>query len=54
MRRYIITATLCITILLAIALFRGIDGLLLASGISAIVGLGGYFLGRSQKPPRHG
>ena len=37
-----IIALICITILLAIALLKGIDGTLLAAGIAAIAGLGGW------------
>lgn len=44
-----ITAIIAITILLGIALFKGIDGSLLAIGISTIAGLGGYALGKRRQ-----
>lgn len=44
-----ITAIICITILLAIALFRGIDGVALASGVAVIAGLGGFVAGKVKK-----
>lgn len=43
-----IVATICIAILLALALWRGIDGALLSAGIAAIAGLGGYALGKKK------
>jgi hypothetical protein len=37
-----VTAIVCITVLEAIALYRGIDGSLMATVIAALAGLGGY------------
>lgn len=44
-----IIAILCITAILIVALASEIDGVLLAGGISAIAGLGGYIIGRKRK-----
>lgn len=49
----ILVAVVCITSLLITALMKGIDGVLLASGIASLVGLvtgyGGYKLGQKSK-----
>lgn len=46
-----ISAIVCVAGLAALALFKGINGALLTSAMTAIAGLGGYTLGkRSQKP----
>lgn len=37
-----ITALICITTLVSIALLKGIDGVLAATAIASIAGLGGY------------
>ncbi len=42
-----VVAIVCITILEAIALVKGIDGILLANIIAIIAGLGGYSLGKA-------
>lgn len=39
----------CITVLLTAALFQGINGVLLAGGIAALAGLGGYEVGKHRK-----
>lgn len=44
-----ITAIVAITVLEAIALFKGIDGTLMATVVAAIAGLGGYTLGQVMK-----
>lgn len=44
-----VTAILCITVLEAIALYRGIDGSLMATVIAALAGLGGYTLAQVTK-----
>jgi hypothetical protein len=44
-----ITAIVCITVLEAIALYRGIDGSLMATVIAALAGLGGYTLAQVTK-----
>lgn len=43
-----IIAIVCITLLLIVALLKNIDGVLLASGITIIAGLGGYAAGKSH------
>lgn len=40
----VITAIICIAVLEAIALLKGIDGAALAAGIAVIAGLGGWAL----------
>lgn len=45
-----IVAMICITALLIIALLKGIDGVLLASGMAALTGLGGYELHKKLHP----
>jgi hypothetical protein len=37
----------CITVLEAIALFKGIDGTFLTMVIAVIAGLGGFYIGRA-------
>jgi uncharacterized membrane protein YgaE (UPF0421/DUF939 family) len=44
-----VTAILCITVLEAIALYRGIDGSLMATVIATLAGLGGYTLAQVTK-----
>ncbi len=44
-----ITAILCITVLEAIALYKGIDGTLMATVIAALAGLGGYTLAKTTQ-----
>ena len=44
-----VTAIVCITVLEAIALYRGIDGSLMATVIAALAGLGGYTLAQVTK-----
>jgi len=44
-----ITAIIGIVILLAIALFLGHDGALLASGFAIIAGMAGYSIGKVNK-----
>lgn len=41
-----IVSIVCITILLAIALLKGIDGYALAAGVAVIGGLGGFVAGK--------
>lgn len=43
-----IVAIICITILLGIALWQGINGALLSTGVALIAGLGGYAIAKSQ------
>jgi len=43
-----IISIICITILLAIALIKGIDGILLAAGLASITGLGGFIAGKKK------
>ena len=43
------TAIICITLLLAIALWKGIDGALLSAGIGVIAGLGGWAVHKAKK-----
>ena len=43
-----IIAILAITIIETLAIFRGIDGALLAAAIAAIAGLGGYQIGKRK------
>lgn len=45
-----IIAIVCITILLGLALFKDIDGILLSSGLTLLAGLGGYAIGRAKSP----
>jgi len=42
-----IMAMICITVLEAIALWKGIDGMFLSTVIAIIAGLGGFWIGRS-------
>jgi hypothetical protein len=44
-----VTAIVCITVLEAIALYRGVDGSLMATVIAALAGLGGYTLAQATK-----
>lgn len=44
-----IVAIIAITILLVTALLTGIDGVLLAAGVAALAGLGGYETGKHLK-----
>jgi uncharacterized membrane protein YgaE (UPF0421/DUF939 family) len=44
-----VTAIVCITVLEAIALYRGIDGSLMATVIATLAGLGGYTLAQVTK-----
>ena len=44
-----IVAMLCVTILVACALFLGINGAALAAGVAVIAGLGGYVTGKTTK-----
>lgn len=44
-----IVAILAITGLVALALFKGVDGAIFSIAITAIAGLGGYALKASQK-----
>ena len=44
-----IVAIICITLLLGAAIFKEIDGTILASGLMAIAGLGGYVAGKATK-----
>ena len=46
----IIIAMVCVTSVLITALLLGHNGVLMASGISAITGLAGYGVGRATKP----
>ena len=46
MKAKTIVAIAAITLLLAIALFKGIDGALLSSGIAVIAGIAGYEIGK--------
>lgn len=41
-----IVAIIAITVLIALALLRGINGAVLATGMAIIAGLGGYTLGK--------
>lgn len=49
-----LTAILCITLLEAIALVKGVDGTILAAVIAAIAGLGGFSLGQIKKQQSEG
>ena len=42
--KVVVTALVCVTILEAIALFKGIDGVLLTAVIAAILGAAGFIL----------
>lgn len=44
-----IVAIICVSILAGVALFKGIDGALLASALTLIAGLGGYAAGKAKK-----
>ncbi|MBA7659132.1 hypothetical protein ES703_67097 [subsurface metagenome] len=44
-----IVAMVCITILLVTALIMGVNGVLLAGGVAALAGLGGYAKGKTSK-----
>lgn len=43
-----IVAIICITLLLGIALWQGVNGALLSSGVAVIAGLGGYAVAKSK------
>lgn len=45
-----IIAIACITLLLTVALIKGINGVLLSSGLAILAGLGGFTLGRKTHP----
>lgn len=45
-----ITAILCITLLMGYALYRNVDGTILAGALVIIAGLGGYVAGKAKKP----
>jgi len=45
-----LASILCITLLLAIALLKDIDGTLLSAGIAAVAGLGGWAVHKVKKP----
>lgn len=53
MRKHIVTivAIVCITILEAIALIRGIDGAVFSTIVGVIAGLGGFWLGKQNELP---
>lgn len=40
----VITAIICITLLVGTALLKGIDGVALSAGIAVIAGLGGWVI----------
>ena len=44
-----VVAMVMIGVLLAVALYMGYNGVLLASGIGILAGLGGYEVGKRQK-----
>jgi hypothetical protein len=50
-RHWLITiaAIVCITVLEAIALYKGVDGTLMATVVAALAGLGGYTLAQATK-----
>lgn len=45
-----IVAIGCITAILITALIMSIDGVLVASGLAILAGLGGYAIGKVKKP----
>ncbi|GAH43495.1 unnamed protein product [marine sediment metagenome] len=45
-----IVAIICIALLLAFALWQGINGALLSTGIAVIAGLGGYAIHKTKNP----
>jgi hypothetical protein len=47
-----IVAEVCITVLGAIALSRGMDGAIFASCVGALAGLGGYYIKTSVQVPK--
>lgn len=44
-----IVAMLCVTSLIGFALYNGIDGAVLLSGVALVAGLGGFAAGRITK-----
>ena len=44
-----VTAIVCITVLEAIALYKGVDGTLMATVVAALAGLGGYTLAQATR-----
>ena len=48
-----VVAMLCIAALTAIAIIKGIDGVLLATALTVLAGLGGFALGKTtrKRPP---
>jgi hypothetical protein len=48
-----IAAMFCITVLEAIALYKGIDGTFLTMVIAVIAGLGGFYIGRAVNNGRN-
>jgi hypothetical protein len=49
-----ITAIVCITVLEAIALYKGVDGTLMATVVAALAGLGGYTLATLAQTTKKG
>lgn len=47
----VIVSIICITVLVSLAMWRGIDGALYGIGIAAIAGLGGYVV-KTLRPPK--
>lgn len=45
-----VIAIIAVTMLLAIALIKDIDGVLLSSGIAVLAGLGGFVAGKKSHP----
>lgn len=44
-----IVSLICITIILGLAIYKDIDGVLLAGGLALLAGLGGYAIHRVTK-----
>lgn len=49
-----IISIVCITLLLGIALWKGVDGVLLSGGIAVIAGLGGFAIAKSKHDKGNG
>ena len=49
MKSEVVVAMVCITVLEAIALLKGIDGTLLSTVIAVLSGMAGYKYGRAQE-----
>lgn len=50
MKHKAVVSMVCITVLMGIALFKGLDGAMLTAGCSVLAGLGGYAVAKKNSP----